>query len=83
MNVDREKERQPLGQALIELDHVDRMVLRRKLIRIGLTQAKWKHILTNAVAYELPSFVRDAIVESVPSTAELFEHPNLKTEPVS
>jgi hypothetical protein len=82
MNVDRDKERQPLGQALIKLDNVDRLVLRRKLLRIGLTQAKWKHILTNAVAYELPSFVRDAIVKEVPTTAELFEHPNLKAETV-
>lgn len=82
MNIDRDLPRKPLGKALMKLDNLDRQVLRRKLLRMGLTQGKWKYLLTEAVAHKQPGFVQDAIIEDVPSTKELFKPPGLKPEPV-
>ena len=75
MNIDRNKPREPLGQALILLDGLELMRIRRRVLRTGATKSVWRRILTTAKAYTLPTHVRDVLVEELPETAELFNHP--------
>ncbi|WP_254562179.1 hypothetical protein [Dyadobacter diqingensis] len=81
MNIDSTKERKPLGKVLIALEEWQRLRLRLKLRALGVSQGQWKGLLTYAEAHKLPKFIRDAIVEELPDTADLFENPKL--QPVS
>ena len=83
MNIDRTKEREPLGLKLANLEDWNRTKIRKRLSLLGVTQGKWKRILTTAKAYDLPPYIRDVIVEELPETADLFNHPNLKPESIS
>jgi hypothetical protein len=83
MNIDNTKERPPLGRALANLDEWKRLKIKKRLRDLGITQGQWKGYLIYAEAYKLPAFVRDVIVEELPDTAELFSHPQVKSEKVA
>lgn len=78
MNIDSKKERQPLGRVLVQLEEWQRLKIRSKLQTLGVSQGQWKGILTYAEAHKLPTFIRDVIVEELPETSYLFNHPILK-----
>lgn len=78
MNIDSTKERQPLGTMLMQLEEWQRRKIRTKLRNLGVSQGRWKGILTYAEAHNLPTFIRDAIVEELPNATELFHHPKLQ-----
>ncbi|WP_090147781.1 hypothetical protein [Dyadobacter soli] len=83
MKFDRTKERQPLGHLLADLEEWQRMKIKTRLKELGFSQGQWKGLLTNAAAHKVPAFVRDVIVGELPDSAQLFNHPNLKTERVA
>lgn len=80
MNIDRTKNRQPLGRALMAQEEWKRLKIRARLRDLNVTQGKWKGLLTYAEAHNLPTFIRDVIVEEIPETADLFNHPDLKAD---
>lgn len=75
MNIKTNKDREPLGEILINIEDWHRQKIRKRLNRLEVTQGKWKRILTTAEAYKLPVFIRDVIVEELPNTSHLFKHP--------
>lgn len=75
MRIELSKEREELGKVLINMHHLDRANLKRKLTQLGVTQGEWQGYLTYAKAYDLPSFVRDVIVAELPETENLFVRP--------
>lgn len=80
MNFNDTKERMPLGRVLFRMEEWHRRRLRKDLLSLGLSQGQWKGLLTYADAHKLPPFIRDTIVKELPETAELFTHPDFKTE---
>lgn len=80
-NVSADKIRTPLGKVLFfEIDPWHKDKIRKRLKDLGLTDGKWRTIYERTEAHLLPAFVKDVIVEELPQTAQLFEHPEMLEE---
>lgn len=81
MNISVDKNRTPLGEVLFKLPEWRRNKIKAKLVKLGLSQGKWRGIYERVDAHLLPNFVRAVIMEELPETAELFEKPLQTEEP--
>lgn len=75
MNISVDKNRTPLGNVLFDLPEWRRNKIKSKLVELGLSEGKWRGIHERVEAHLLPAFVRNVIVEELPETENLFEHP--------
>ncbi|MCF0071311.1 hypothetical protein LZD49_12590 [Dyadobacter sp. CY261] len=80
MKPDTNIKREALGAALAALPTWRRSKIKSELKDAGFTENQWKRLLSSAEAHKVPAFVRDIIVNELPDTAHLFNHPNLKAE---
>lgn len=79
MRISTEKTRTPLGDVLFNVPDWQRNKIKGRLLKLGLSEGRWRGIHERVDAHLLPTFVRDVIVEELPNTEHLFKHPNLET----
>lgn len=77
MNVSKNKKRTPLGEVIFKLPDWQKNKIKDRLTELGLSEGKWRGIHERVEAHLLPTFVRDVIIEELPQTKDLFEHPKI------
>lgn len=81
MNIANKKKRTPLGETLYAKEEWQRIKIKTRLLSLGFSEGNWRGMIERIDAHRLPTFVRDVIVDELPDTAVLFNHPKL--QPIS